>query len=142
MITEDRQKHIFGVANFLKNYTIRENLSAKDTETLFVLGLLHDIGYEFLDGEDYSKHNFIGGQLLKKQGYKYWKEVYYHGVVNCKYKSKYLDLLNWADMRVDDKGNIVSFEERCESISERYNIPVENLDCYKLICELKEKGYK
>lgn len=142
MISIDRQKHIFGVANFLKDFALKEKMKSQDVEDLFTLGLLHDIGYEFLDKKDYSKHPIVGGLMLKRQKYKYWKEVYYHGVSNCKYKSKFLDLLNWADMKIDGKGNVVSFEERLADVSRRYKTPIEELSCYKIVCELKEKGFE
>lgn len=142
MISEDRKKHIYTVAEFLKNYAISENFSQKDVESLYTLGLVHDIGYEFLDKEHYIEHEQRGGVLLKRQGYKYWKEVYYHGKANCKYKSKFLDLLNWADMRVDGSGNIVTLDGRLEELSKRYKVPIKELNSYPIVCELKQKGFK
>ena len=142
MISKDRQKHIFGVANFMKSYAVSQGLSQEEIEDIYTLGLLHDIGYEFLNKKEYAKHNVVGGGILKKQNYKFWKEVYYHGTPNCKYQSRLLDLLNWADMRIDGQGKIVSFDERLKDASLRYSTPIENLSCYKIICELKAKGYK
>lgn len=142
MISEDRKKHIFAVAEFLKEYATNENMETFEIEALYILGILHDIGYEFAEEKDYKQHNFIGGEILKNQGYKYWKEVYYHGVINSPYKSKFLDLLNWADMHIDSSGNYVSFDERLKEISERYNMPIKELDCYQLIEELKQNGFK
>ncbi len=142
MITEDRQKHIFGVANFLKKYAIAQDMKNEDIEALYTLGLLHDIGYEFLEEKDYIKHNVIGGEILKNLGYKYWKEVYYHGVANAEYSSKFLDLLNWADMRIDSAGNEVSLDERLEEISVRYKVPIKKLNSYPVACELRAKGFK
>lgn len=84
----------------------------------------------------------LGGGILKSQGYKYWKEVYYHGVANCEYQSKFLDLLNWADMRIDSAGKEVSLDGRLEELSVRYNVPLKELDSYPIVCELKAKGYK
>lgn len=117
-------------------------VTQKEVEELYTLGLLHDIGYEFLEEKDYTKHEIYGGLLLKRQRYKYWKEVYYHGVANCKYKSKYLDLLNWADMRIDSSGIEVSLDGRLEELSKRYNVPIKKLNSYPIVCELKEKGFK
>ena len=48
MISEDRKKHIWAVAKFLKEYAISQNMPQKEVEELYTLGLLHDIGYEFL----------------------------------------------------------------------------------------------
>ncbi len=85
MISQDRQKHIWGVAKFLKDYAISQYMPQKQIEELYTLGLLYDIGYEFLEEKDYAKHEIYGEGILKRQGYRYWKEVYYHGAANCKY---------------------------------------------------------
>lgn len=116
-------------------------MTQEEIEDLYTLGLVHDIGYEFLEEKDYINHEIYGALLLKRQGYKYWKEVYYHGVANCKYKSKFLDLLNWADMRIDSSGNNVSMDGRLEELSRRYNIQIEKLNSYPIVCELKQKGF-
>lgn len=142
MISNDRKQHIWGVAKFLKEHAEKSNMSKDKVEELYTLGLLHDIGYEFLEEKDYIKHNEVGGNLLKMQGYKYWQEVYYHGIANCEYQSEYLDLLNWADMRVDSVGNVVSLDGRLEELSIRYNVPIKELDSYPIVCELKQKGFK
>lgn len=141
MISNDRKNHIWAVAEFLKNYAVKQNFPKQDIENLFTLGLLHDIGYEFCDSENYSNHNIIGGNLLKQQKFKLWKEVYYHGTPNSPYQSLYLDLLNWADMHIDHTGNFVSYEERLKEISSRYNKPIKELACYKIVYELKQKGF-
>ena len=61
MISADRKKHIYGVAEFLKEYAMSKGMPKKDVEDLYILGLLHDIGYEFLDEADYEKHEKVGG---------------------------------------------------------------------------------
>ena len=142
MISKDRKQHIWAVAEFLKQFAQEQNMSSEDCQALYTLGLLHDIGYEFAEQEDYKNHNVIGGNLLKAQNYKYWKEVYYHGVVNAPYQNRFLDLLNWADMHIDSVGNYVSFDERLEELSIRYNVPISELDSYPMVQELIQKGYK
>ena len=86
-----------------------------------------------MEEKDYENHEVYGGLLLKKQGYKFWKEVYYHGKAKCRYKSKYLDLLNWADMRIDSSGNNVSLDGRFEELSQRYNILIKKLNSYPIV---------
>lgn len=141
MISDERKKHIFGVAELLKQTAIKNNYTSKEIEELFTLGLVHDIGYEFLEPKDYSKHNKVGGEILKNQGYKYWQEVYFHGEANSPYQSKFLDLLNFADAHIDGYGNYVSFEDRLKDISKRYNIPIDKVEIKLLIDELNKKGY-
>ena len=142
MIIEDRKKHMFAVAEFLREYALKQKMSQAECDELYTLGLLHDIGYAFLEEEDYSKHGFVGGEFLRTQKYKYWQEVYYHGVVNSEYQSKFLDLLNWADMHIDSKGNVVSYQERLDDIIRRRKAPITQLNSYHLINELKAKGFE
>ena len=105
----DRVKHSISVARRMVEIGKSYNLSNEELEELFVLGLNHDIGYEF-----------CGGNILKRSNYKYWREVYYHGVVQEEYSSLYLKILNTADMQVDKYGNVVGFEERLKDIKSRY----------------------
>ena len=137
MIDENRIKHTLAVAKLMKDNALKLGL---DKEEMFTLGMLHDIGYEFIDGE---KHTEIGGEILKKQKYKYYKEVLYHGVVNCEYKSRALVLLNFADMHINLKGNFVSFNERLEDIKTRRgeNSP-QYINSKLIILELKHKNFE
>ena len=116
MISEDRQKHIISVARLMKEYCVKHGFDDEYAEDMFYLGILHDIGYEF--GDNVS-HMEVGGNILKRQNYKYYNEVMYHGNPNCEYSSKELDLLNWADMHIDGKGNFVTFDERLKDIANR-----------------------
>ena len=118
-ITIDRMKHSLAVAKKMKE------LSSTDPEKYmcspedaFVLGLLHDIGYEF--SSEQKDHANNGGLLLKGQGYKYWKEVYYHGIPQDEYDSPLLQLLNYVDMITGPTGEYVTVDQRIEDIVERY----------------------
>ena len=82
MISEDRIKHIISVARLMKNYCIDNNFDKSYCEYMFTLGFLHDIGYECCD---HAEHNFVGGEILYHQNYKYAKEIKYHGVPNSVY---------------------------------------------------------
>lgn len=136
MIDNDRLKHSYAVAKKMIEIGKEHKLSNFEIQELFVLGLNHDIGYEFGNN---SNHNVIGGKLLKENDYKYWQEVYYHGQTECKYKSLYLDILNMADMQVDKYGNDVGYDKRLEDIKIRYGENSQTyLKCHKLINKLKE----
>ena len=89
-------------------------------QKLYILDYNHDIGYEF--SEDKLEHNIIDGNLLKDNGYEYWKEVYYHGNPNTEYESLFLKILNMADMQIDKYGNDVGYEKRLADIENRYGI--------------------
>ena len=104
-----------------------------ELQELFVLGFNHDIGYEYGDN---SNHAHIGGEILKRNNYKYWKEVYYHGENVTEYDSLYLTILNQADMQVDKYGNDIGFDRRLEDIKIRYG---EESEIYRKCCQLVDE---
>ncbi|MBR3325286.1 MAG: HD domain-containing protein [Clostridia bacterium] len=129
----DRLKHSHSVAKKMQEIGSNMGLEKGELEDLFVLGLNHDVGYEFSkDGVD---HNKIGGVILRKSGYKYWREVYYHGMLTNEYDSLYLKILNQADMQIDKYGNDVGYEKRLEDIKGRYG---EDSIVYKRCVEMIE----
>lgn len=141
MIKDYRKQHIWAVAELMEKYGKERNFSDEKCHELYVLGLLHDVGYQFLEEKDYVTHNVVGGGILKNQGYKFWREIYYHGVAKAPYQSEYLDLLNLADMHIDSEGNYVTLDERLEELSKRYDVPIKELDSYPIVQELKSKGF-
>ena len=136
----DRLKHSYAVANKMVELGKEKNLLDEQLQELFLLGYLHDIGYQFGTNEN---HNMIGGNLLRNSNYKFWKEVYYHGIPNSEYKSLYLDILNTADMMIDKCGNDVGFDKRLEDIKKRYGEDsIQYINCFKIINELKGDNYE
>ena len=115
---EDRLNHSLAVANKMVEIGKNLNLEESDLQDLFVLGYNHDIGYEFCSNN--IEHNIVGGEMLKNNGFKYWKEVYYHGNPDIDYKSLHLKILNMADMQIDKYGNDVGYKKRLEDIKTRY----------------------
>lgn len=111
LIPENRKKHVFAVAELMYKLAPHEK-----KEQMYLLGLLHDIGYIYGPKD----HNKTGGNLLKQSGYQYWQEVYYHGNYAPLYSSYELTLLNYADMHISPDGKYVSLEERLEDIKSRY----------------------
>lgn len=119
-ISEDRVKHSLSVGKLMYQLSKNKGWLEEKCQDMFILGYLHDIGYEF--SENQNEHPKKGGLLLKQQNYPYWQEVYYHGLIDIEYKSKELDLLNYADMSIDSKGNNVGFLKRLEDIEIRYGV--------------------
>ena len=118
-ISNNRLLHSIGVARLMEE--ISKNIYRWDEEKcreMFILGFIHDIGYEY--SKTQGEHPIIGGLLLKKSNYKYWKEVYFHGKVCDEYQSLELNLLNVADMQINSFGKKVTIEERLNDIKERY----------------------
>lgn len=120
-ITLDRLKHSLAVAKKMKRIASLnpDNYSASPDE-LFVLGLLHDVGYEFCESQ--KEHNTVGGILLRNEGFRYWKEVYYHGIPQKEYTSPELSLLNYVDMTIGPDGTELTIEERLSDIADRYGL--------------------
>ena len=113
MIDEDRMKHILAVARLMKENAEEAGL---DPEEMFILGMMHDVGYEFGGSEE---HHLVGAGILEKQNYKYYLEVLFHGKPTSEYQSPALDLLNYADMHINKKGEYVTFEDRLQDIANR-----------------------
>ncbi|MBR6460184.1 MAG: phosphohydrolase [Actinomycetaceae bacterium] len=87
-------------------------------QEMFILGYLHDVGYRY--SRNQLEHEEVGGLLLKEAGYKYWQEVYYHGVPDADYQSDELLALNMADMETSKSGQRISMDERLKDIANRY----------------------
>ena len=137
IMDKDRLIHSYNVGKKMMEIGKKYNLTNDELEELFILGLNHDIGYEFGEG---SNHNKTGGEILKKSNYKYYKEVYYHGEIDCDYSSLYLDILNMADMQIDKYGNDVGYDKRLEDIKSRYGEESDvYIKCFKLIESLRDK---
>ena len=135
---ENRLKHSLAVARKMVEIATNNGLNQIEIENCFVIGFNHDIGYEFAD--DKIGHNIIGGEILKRTNFRFWKEIYYHGEADIEYKSLYLDILNQADMQIDKYGNDVGYEKRLEDIKSRYG---ENSEvyrkCYILVNRIRGK---
>jgi predicted hydrolase (HD superfamily) len=118
-ITDDRLHHILAVATKMRELAETEhNIYPVDPDEAFTLGMLHDIGYQFVDEQ--KQHAHAGGEVLEKQGYKYSKEIYYHGVKQDEYDSSMLQLLNYADMTTGPAGQSLTLQERINDIADRY----------------------
>lgn len=134
----DRLKHSLAVANKMVKIGQEKGFNDIQLQELFILGYNHDIGYRF--ATDKSKHNIVGGEILKSANYKYWQEIYNHGNPNTNYSSVYLDILNQADMQIDKYGNDVSYNERLEDIKQRYgNNSIQYINAKEIIKKL-ERG--
>ena len=136
---KDRMLHSLGVAKKMVEIGKKLDLSDNELKELYVIGINHDIGYEF----DKDNHGISGANILKDMGFKYYKEIYYHGEIDIEYSSLYLDILNMADMMIDKSGNDLGYEGRLKDIESRYgkdSIPYKK--CCLLVDSLKDKYKK
>lgn len=119
-ISNERLKHGLEVARLMKKSAEDAGWTTQKCEEMFILGFLHDIGYEF--AEQQCDHASVGGEMLKNQGYKYWREVSCHGKLDVEYISEELTMLNIADMSIDSTGKEVGVSARLSDIASRYGI--------------------
>ena len=144
-ISEDRIKHMHSVAELMKSAASDFDCSLGNSE-IYILGLLHDIGY--LGGKE--DHERYGSSILSKflQGGSenvIAQCICWHGITPLDYMKmcqcdidgipNELILLWWADMMVESSGNeagkVVGFTRRLNSIERRYG---KDSKAY-LICE-------
>lgn len=117
-ISDNKLKHSLGVARYMQKYASERLLNDDLASEFFVLGYLHDIGEEFV--YDKKDHAHVGGNLLKSQNYKYWKEVYYHGDPKTPYMSVALMVLNLAELCVQNDGTVVTIDQNLERIKNKF----------------------
>lgn len=119
MITENRWKHILGVARKAKELALKlHSNDEKYAEDMFLLWLLHDVGYEFMESN--ASHATVGGEILKRSGYQYWQEVALHSNEAVENITDELFILNCADMMTGPSGEDFTFEERLDEIASRF----------------------
>ncbi len=134
---ENRCLHSLGVAQKMVEIGKNKGLTPKELNDLFTLGMVHDIGYQFGPSNEHQK---LGGLVLKENGYRYWQEVYYHGLVQNEYSSLFLDILNQADMQIDKMGKDVGYEGRLADIKSRYGEGSNvYISCVNLVNFIKER---
>jgi hypothetical protein len=119
MINEKRWQHILGVARKAK--FLAEQLAPQDEkyqEDMFLLGMLHDFGYEFASFR--TDHPAIAAEILKRNGYRYSQEVAWHGDSEVETMSDALFILNLADMTTLPDGTPCGLNERIAEIESRF----------------------
>lgn len=139
---ENRSKHMGGVASYMFNNAKTYNL---DPEEMYVLGVLHDVGYLRGVKED---HEVTGARILKEKigvtnPHILWC-VHNHDKI-IKHFSWSIDrhrkafLLMKADMIIDSNGEKVGYKNRLKDIGERYGFESETYQkCEELINWLKK----
>lgn len=130
-ISTDRLFHILAVAR--KAYALSKSLGYDEAfaRKLFMLGWLHDVGYEFNSKSNHAEESYNLVNLLVEDSIAI-KAIKEHG----KYPSDFSDeykILNMADMLVDSKGNEVDVTYRLNEIKEKYG---EHSDEYLTSCDI------
>lgn len=135
MITEDRWNHILGVARQAARLAEKFfSADANKKQEMFLLGMLHDIGYEF--AETGRQHAVVGGEILRGTGYAQWRAVAAHGDPDVEEMTDELFLLNCADMTTGPKGEMMTMEERLQEVGERFG---RESDACKKMARMRER---
>ena len=135
MITEDRWNHILGVARQAARFAEKFfSADANKKREMFLLGMLHDIGYEF--AETGRQHAVVGGEILRGTGYAQWRAVAAHGDPDVEEMTDELFLLNCADMTIGPKGEMMTMEERLQEVGERFG---RESDACKKMARMRER---
>ncbi len=135
-ITESRMRHILAVAR--KSYQIAKamNLPEDECRRMWMMGYLHDVGYEF--SEVPEEHAKISADMLELiEGHRcsdLWQAIYQHGLSSGRANSTCWKILTMADLHVDSEGKDVSPKNRLIDIETRYGKDSERYKEAYLIC--------
>ena len=128
---QNRYRHCYSVGKRMYAYA-KYNLgwNEKLCCEMFVLGNLHDIGYE-LDPDAFD-HDWILAAVVS-DNYKYVNEIRYHSKLQREYDSPAMRLLYFGDMTVDGEGNWCTYRERLIDLEKRHGV---NSEVYRESVEL------
>lgn len=126
--------HSITVWKVMQQMALEKTWNQDYANDIFILWYLHDIGKQFGYTADHAEKWW---EILKRSGYKYWQEVYYHWCVDYGYQSVELHLLNIADLQVLQNWKQVSVKERLDDIWQRYGVNSNRYkDCKQLAINL------
>lgn len=124
MISKNKLLHMIGVARECECLAKEAGLTEKEQTACFVMGFLHDIGYERTVRDNASDHPHIGVEMITAfiETNDAIEAIRNHG---HKYENLniYDRILNQADLTTDYAGQLVSVEERLNSIAFAYGKP-------------------
>jgi hypothetical protein len=130
-LTSDRLAHMNATAN--RAYKIAKTIFGKSenkARQLYVLGLLHDVGYAF----DPDDHAHAGGSVLISLGVEI-DAVYDHGDPTVGFMDDELLIVNAADMTTSPTGAPMRMEDRLRDIGDRYGADSPQLACARAVAD-------
>lgn len=134
-LTPNRLAHMNATAN--RAYEIATTIFGKTEDQarqLYILGLLHDVGYAF----DPADHAHAGGRVLADLGFT-TDAVYDHGDPNVGVMDDELLIVNAADMTTSPTGAPMRMEDRLRDIGERYGADSPHLACARAVADRIER---
>ena len=130
-LTSDRLAHMNATAN--RAYKIAKTIFGKSenkARQLYVLGLLHGVGYAF----DPDDHAHAGGSVLISLGVEI-DAVYDHGDPTVGFMDDELLIVNAADMTTSPTGAPMRMEDRLRDIGDRYGADSPQLACARAVAD-------
>ena len=130
-LTPSRLAHMNATAN--RAYEIAKTIFGKTEDqarALYILGLLHDVGYAF----DPTDHAHAGGRYIIGLGVAA-DAVYDHGDPNVGFMDDELLIVNAADMTTSPTGAPMRMEVRLRDIGERYGVDSPHLACARAVAD-------
>lgn len=138
---ESRYRHCYSVGKKMYQYGKEKlGMTEKKALNMFVLGNLHDIGYEF--NPDSIEHAKVIGSALFAS-YSYSDAIRDHStLVDDEYLTLELKLLYFGDATVDGNGNWVTYQERLDDLIARHGADSKVVsDTREIIAKLQEWGF-
>ena len=117
-ITENKLNHMLGVARKCYKLALERGYSEDEARKLFLIGYLHDIGYEFTDNSE--EHAEISYNIIKNTFGKSVIAIKEHGNPDIGLNNDYLNILNIADLTVNSFGKECSVYNRLSDIEIKY----------------------
>lgn len=133
MISGNKLRHSLGVARACQQYGKDIHADEEYCDALFIMGFLHDIGYE--KSPDTS-HPSVGGSMIDAfLKYPEMLEAIRHHGKKLENLNKVDTILNTADLTVSYNGKPCTVYERLEGIKKRYGDDSEHYKNAMLLCE-------
>lgn len=123
MITEDRLKHILGVARRCRELAEEMGFPQSFQKEMFTIGFLHDIGYEFSDNKGHAEAGADMLESIMQQGSnKAVTAIRCHGrpFTWTEQQDVRLLILNQADIETSPCGERITAQERLKDVAARY----------------------
>ena len=128
-ISKKRMAHMHGVAEWM--YAHAEEYGCENKDEMYLLGLVHDIGYLYGSKEEHEQKGaeLLGldtylGRFVQAHGLTPQEYTDCHGGIGCDIPKEMI-LLWTADMTVDLSGEAVGFKKRLDDIGKRHGTDSE-----------------
>ena len=140
-LSDSRLFHMRGVA--YKSYNLaREVFNMKEdvARSLFLMGLVHDFAYAFVENQTDQDHEHEGGRILELSDFNWADSVFNHGDPDMDDWTDELLILNLADMTTSPDGKPIAIDQRLEDIENRYGTDsIQATKARKLNKRIKEE---